>query len=96
MTNIDVQQNGRVNATSTHNVIAVSFDPDNDAYQALTTLKELDVRGRLGIEAAAVVVRGDSGQIVVTDHVGSFESAGARVAGCSGCCSASSAARSAS
>lgn len=64
-------------ATSTYNVIAVSFDPDNNAYEALTKLKELDGQGRLGVEAAVVVVRDDNGQIVVKDRVGSFEYAGA-------------------
>ena len=77
MTDNNVQQDSGADATSTYNVIAVSFDPDNNAYEALTKLKELDGQGRLGVEAAVVVVRDDSGQIVVKDRVGSFEYAGA-------------------
>lgn len=92
MTNNDVQHNGGVNATSTYNVIAVSFDADNNACAALTTLKELDGQGRLGVEAAAVVVRDDKGQLVVKDGVGSSRYAGAASGGTlAGCCSASSA-----
>lgn len=72
-----MQQGSGADATSTYNVIAVSFDPDNNAYEALTKLKELDGQGRLGVEAAVVVVRDDNGQIVVKDRVGSFEYAGA-------------------
>jgi uncharacterized membrane protein len=81
MTNSDTQRNGATNTTSTYNVIAVSFDPDNNAYEALTTLKELNGQGRLEIEAAVVVVRDDHGQIVVKDRVGPVEYAGAASGG---------------
>ena len=39
-----------------HSVIAVSFDDDRSAYNALTLLKELDSQRRLGVEEAVVVV----------------------------------------
>ncbi|MDP9345197.1 MAG: hypothetical protein M3P44_05680, partial [Actinomycetota bacterium] len=76
MTNTNPHQDSGADATSTYNVIAVSFDPDNNTYAALTTLKELDEQGRLGVEAATVVVRDANGQIVVKDRAGSFEYAG--------------------
>lgn len=61
----------------TENVICVSFDPDSNAYAALTALKELDSQGRLALQAGAVVVRGTDGQLVVKDEVGgaAFEGA---------------------
>jgi uncharacterized membrane protein len=74
----NTQHNGRADAlTSTYNVISVSFDPDSNAYAALTALKELDSQDQLSVEAAAVVVRGDDGEIVAKDRVGSYEFAGA-------------------
>lgn len=76
--NNTTQHNGGADAlTSTYNVISVSFDPDNNAYAALTALKDLDSQSRLRVEAAAVAVRGDDGEIVVKDRVGSYEFAGA-------------------
>jgi uncharacterized membrane protein len=52
------------------NVIAVSFQEDANAYQALGRLKELDAKGEVSIEAAAVVVRGEDGKIVAQDQIG--------------------------
>ena len=52
-----------------HNVIAVSFEDDANAYNALTSLKELDSQRRVGVQEAVVVVRGDDGQLVVKDSV---------------------------
>jgi uncharacterized membrane protein len=76
------QNNGGVDEfTSAYNVISVSFDPDSNAYAALTALKELDSQGQLSLEAAAVVTRGDDGQIVVKDRVGSPDFAGAASGG---------------
>ena len=76
--NNTTQHNGGADAlTSTYNVISVSFDPDNNAYAALTALKDLDSQSRLRVEAAAVAVRGGDGEIVVKDRVGSYEFAGA-------------------
>ena len=44
-----------------HGVIAVSFDDDRSAYNALTLLRELDSQRRVGGEEAVVVVRGEDG-----------------------------------
>ncbi len=72
----DVQHNGSATSASAYNVISVSFDPDNNAYAALTALKELDSQERLKVEAAAVIERGDDGRIVVKDSVDPGEFAG--------------------
>jgi uncharacterized membrane protein len=66
---------------SDYNVISVSFDADNDAYAALTALKELAAQDRLQLEAAAVIERGEDGAIVVKDSVGSFDYAGTTTGG---------------
>jgi uncharacterized membrane protein len=77
MTDNHSQHNGEAQAfTSAYNVISVSFDPDSNAYAALTALKELDSQNRLKVEAAAVVARDDDGELVVKDRVGSDEFAG--------------------
>jgi uncharacterized membrane protein len=76
MTN--TQHNGGIDAlTSAYNVISVSFEPDSNAYAAMTALKELDSGSRLSIEAAVVVVRSDEGDIAVKDRVTAEEFAGA-------------------
>jgi uncharacterized membrane protein len=54
-----------------HNVIAVSFEDDGNAYKALTSLTELDSQHRVRVAEAVVAVRGDDGQVVVKDR---FES----------------------
>ena len=54
---------------SLDNVIAVTFDDDSKAFDALTKLKELDSQGQLQVRDAAVVARGEDGQITVKDHV---------------------------
>jgi uncharacterized membrane protein len=77
MTNTDPQHNGAGDEIpSAYNVLAVSFDPDKNAYEALTTLKQLDSQGQLGLQAAAVVVRGDDGTIEVKEQVGETEYTG--------------------
>jgi len=63
--------------TSAYNVISASFDPDTNAYAAMTALKELDSQGRLGLEAAAVVFRDADGNLDVKDQVGANEFEGA-------------------
>jgi uncharacterized membrane protein len=52
------------------NVIVVSFAEDSTAYEALTTLKELDGQGQVRVVDAAVVARGDDGGVSVKDEVG--------------------------
>ena len=63
--------------TGAYNVISVSFDPDNNAYAAMTALRELDAQSRVRLQAAAVVVRGDDGEIAVKETVDPNEFAGA-------------------
>lgn len=57
----------------TVNVIAVTFDEQAKAYQALSILKGLDQEGRIDLQSAAVVERGAGGQLQIpeaTDNVG--------------------------
>lgn len=64
-----------------HSVISVSFTPDENAYAALTKLKELDAQSQLGLKEAAVVVRGDGGEIAVKDRIGASHFEGAASGG---------------
>src|SRR6476646_44493 len=64
-----------------HNVIAVSFADDHEAYHALTLLKELDSQQRVGVQEAVVVVRGEDGQLVEKDGTESAELVGAASGG---------------
>jgi uncharacterized membrane protein len=57
--------------TGTESVIAVSFEDDNNAYAALTKLKELDAQGQVGVEEASVVVRDADGKVVEKTQSGS-------------------------
>ena len=57
-------------ALTRENVIAVSFAEDANAYEALSRLKELDAKGDVGVQGAAVVVRDDDGKIVTKDQIG--------------------------
>ncbi len=52
------------------NVLAINFTDDGDAYEALTTLKELDQQGQVALEGAAVVMRHQDGSIAIKDEVG--------------------------
>ena len=57
----------------TVNVIAVTFDEQSKAYQALSTLKGLDREGRVELKSAAVVERDANGQLRIpedTDNAG--------------------------
>jgi uncharacterized membrane protein len=67
-----------------HNVIAVSFDDDHEAYHALTLLKELDSQERVGVQEAVVVVRGEDGQLVEKDSTQSPELVGTASGGLMG------------
>jgi uncharacterized membrane protein len=51
-------------------VLAINFAQDPNAYQALTTLKELDDQGQVALAGAAVVLRNDDGGIDIKDEVG--------------------------
>jgi uncharacterized membrane protein len=65
---------------SPHNVLVVTFgeDPENDqnAYQALTDLKQLDSQGQIKIEGAAVVARDLDGRVEVKSETGNEPYAG--------------------
>ena len=52
------------------NVLAVTFGEDSKAYEALTSLKELDGQGQLKLAAAAVVARAEDGSVETKDSVG--------------------------
>jgi uncharacterized membrane protein len=54
-----------------YSVIAVSFEDDNNAYAAMTQLKELDSQGRMRLDEATVVVRGEDGELIEKDQVDS-------------------------
>jgi uncharacterized membrane protein len=51
----------------TVNVIAVTFDEQSKAYQALSTLKTLDGEGRLELKSAAVIERDATGRLGVPE-----------------------------
>jgi uncharacterized membrane protein len=59
---------------SPDNVLAVTFgdnpENDNNAYQALTDLKQLDSQGQIKIAGAAVITRDPDGRVEVKSEVG--------------------------
>ncbi len=57
-------------ASGGENVIAVTFKEDSMAYEAMSTLKELDSQGQINVIEASVVERGQDGHVVVKDDVG--------------------------
>jgi uncharacterized membrane protein len=57
-------------AFTPENVIVVGFADDSTAFEALTTLKELDAQGQVRVVEAAVVTRSDDGQVHIKDEVG--------------------------
>jgi uncharacterized membrane protein len=52
------------------NVIAVTFEDDSNAYEALTTLRELESQRQISIRGAAVVARDETGNVLDKDQVG--------------------------
>jgi len=58
------------------NVIVVRFPQDSHAYEALTSLKQLDSQGQIDVAGAAVVVRGEDGHVEVKDAVADSSYAG--------------------
>jgi len=54
---------------ATDNVIAVNFADDDNAYEALTLLKELDSQSQIQMKGAGIVIRQDDGSLVVKDEV---------------------------
>jgi len=63
------------------NVVVVGFDDNSKAYEALTSLKELDSQGQLECRAAAVVVRDDDGKVIVKDETGESYGVGTATGG---------------
>jgi uncharacterized membrane protein len=63
------------------NVLTLNFTEDGDAYEALTTLKELDEQGQVALEGAAVVLRHEDGTIAIKDEVGDIGYAGTATGG---------------
>jgi uncharacterized membrane protein len=57
-------------AFTPENVIVVGFGDDSTAFEALSTLKELDSQGQIHLVEAAVVTRSDDGQVHIKDEVG--------------------------
>src|SRR3954465_14295059 len=51
------------------NVLAVNFDEDSNAYEALSVLREMDGQGQLALAGAAVVVREEDGSVVTKDQM---------------------------
>jgi uncharacterized membrane protein len=51
-------------------VLAINFAQDPNAYEALTTLKELDGQGQVALQGAAVVLRNEDGGIDIKDEIG--------------------------
>jgi len=62
-------------------VLVVSFDEDDKAYEALTSLKELDSQHQVDLQAAAVVTRGEDGHVAVEDEVGDTSMTGTATGG---------------
>ena len=52
------------------NILAITFDENQNAYEALTKLNELDDQEQVGLSGAAVVERKDDGTIDIKDEVG--------------------------
>jgi uncharacterized membrane protein len=82
MTNPTPTSQGSANGEPSHyNVVAISFDDDQNAYPALTKLKELDAQGQLSVQEAMVVQRAADGTIAVKDRVGTMELPGTATGG---------------
>ncbi|HUA44502.1 MAG TPA: hypothetical protein VMA77_04700 [Solirubrobacteraceae bacterium] len=58
------------------NVVVVGFQDDSNAYEALTTLKQLDSQRQIELSAAAVVARNEDGHVAVKDEIGDAGVAG--------------------
>ena len=81
MTNPTPTQGSAKGEPSHYNVVAISFEDDQNAYSALTKLKELDAQGQLSVQEAMVVQRAADGTIAVKDRVGTMELPGTATGG---------------
>ena len=93
MSNDQSTQNQLVPDGGAYNVIAVSFEDDNNAYKALTVLNELNSEARISLQEGVVAERGDDGQVVEKDRTEPGSCPGRPAAVSSGCWLASSAAQ---
>lgn len=66
------------------NVIAVTFDEQSKAYQALSTLKGLDREGRIELKSAAVVERDATGRLQVPEGADNSTGEGLAIGGLTG------------
>jgi uncharacterized membrane protein len=66
------------------NVLTINFAEDAEAYEALTTLKELDEQGQVSLEGAAVVLRHEDGTVGIKDEVGDIGYGGTATGGAVG------------
>lgn len=73
MTDQHLTTNKPVSVGGYNSVIAVSFEDDRNPYKALTLLKALDSQRRVDVQEAAVVVRGEDGQVVEKDRIASAD-----------------------
>ena len=73
MTKTTTSSNMAADGFDGHNVIAVSFEDDRNAYEALSILKELEGQHRLRVQEAVVVARGQDGQVVAKDRAESSD-----------------------
>jgi uncharacterized membrane protein len=64
-----------------HNVIAVSFQENSSAYEAMSKLKELDGQGQVSVKGAAVVERDQDGHLAVKDETGDSQVQGTATGG---------------
>jgi uncharacterized membrane protein len=58
------------------NVVVVGFTEPSKAYQALSTLKECNADGRIGLESAAIVERTPEGELRIPEGTDNFELVG--------------------
>ena len=65
----------------TVNVIAVTFDDQSKAYQALSTLKGLDREGRIELKSAAVVERDATGRLRIPEGADNVSGEGFAIGG---------------
>jgi uncharacterized membrane protein len=64
-----VQTPQSIKGTSMENVLAVNFEEDSNAYEALSVLKQMDDQGQLALAGASVVVREQDGNLVTKDQL---------------------------
>ena len=62
-------------------MLTVTFEKNEQAYQAMTKLNELDAQNQIKLRAAAVVTRDAAGRVQVKDKVGGPEYSGAATGG---------------